>query len=139
MIGLGTIINTVAVVAGGLLGMLLKNGIAKRFEKILMQALGLAVIFIGINGVDEEFGFSTPRYVDADVKRCMLHSAHCSIVLADHTKLGKTYLAKIAKPDYLITDEMLAGFAYENLTGTTVIFANERIHGGTTQYEAANR
>lgn len=95
--------------------------------------------FIGINGVDEEFGFSTPRYVDADVKRCMLHSAHCSIVLADHTKLGKTYLAKIAKPDYLITDEMLAGFAYENLTGTTVIFANERIHGGTTQYEAANR
>ena len=51
MIGLGTIINTVAVVAGGLLGLLLKNGIAKRFEKILMQALGLATIFIGIGGV----------------------------------------------------------------------------------------
>ena len=94
--------------------------------------------FIGINGVDEEFGFSTPRYADADVKRNMLHSAHCSIVLADHTKLGKTYLARVGKPDYLITDEMVAGFAYENLTGTTVIFANERIHGGATQYEAAN-
>ena len=51
MIGLGTIINTVAVVAGGLLGLLLKNGIAKRFEKILMQALGLATIFIGAGGV----------------------------------------------------------------------------------------
>ncbi len=51
MIGLGTIINTVAVLAGGLLGLLLKNGIAKKFESILMQALGLATIFIGAGGV----------------------------------------------------------------------------------------
>ena len=51
MIGLGTIINTAAVIAGGLLGLLLKNGIAKKFETILMQALGLATIFIGAGGV----------------------------------------------------------------------------------------
>lgn len=51
MIGLGTIINTAAVAIGGLLGMLLKKGIAQRFEKILMQALGLATIFIGAGGV----------------------------------------------------------------------------------------
>ena len=51
MIGLGTIINTVAVVVGGLLGILLKSSIAKRFEKILMQALGLATLFIGAGGV----------------------------------------------------------------------------------------
>ena len=51
MIGLGTIVNTAAVIAGGLLGMLLKNGVAKRFEKILMQALGLSTIFIGAGGV----------------------------------------------------------------------------------------
>ena len=51
MIGLGTITNTAAVVFGGVLGMLLKNGIAKRFEKILMQVLGVATIFIGISGV----------------------------------------------------------------------------------------
>ncbi|MBQ7340995.1 MAG: DUF554 domain-containing protein [Oscillospiraceae bacterium] len=50
---MGTIINTAAVVLGGVLGLLLKNGIAKRFEKILMQALGLATIFIGIGGVLE--------------------------------------------------------------------------------------
>ena len=51
MIGLGTLINTAAVVAGGFLGLLLKNGIPKRFEQILMQALGLATIFIGAGGV----------------------------------------------------------------------------------------
>ena len=51
MIGLGTIVNTVAVIVGGLLGMLLKKGIAQRFEKILMSALGLATLFIGVSGV----------------------------------------------------------------------------------------
>ena len=51
MIGLGTIINTVAVLVGGLLGLLLKNSIAKKFESILMQSLGLATIFIGAAGV----------------------------------------------------------------------------------------
>lgn len=51
MIGLGTIVNTAAVVVGGLFGLLLKNGIAQRFEKILMQTLGLATIFIGASGV----------------------------------------------------------------------------------------
>ena len=51
MFGLGTIINTAAVLAGGLLGLLLKNGNPKRFESILMQALGLATIFIGAGGV----------------------------------------------------------------------------------------
>lgn len=51
MIGLGTIINTVAVVVGGLLGLMIKKGFAQRFEKILMQGLGLSTIFIGISGV----------------------------------------------------------------------------------------
>ena len=51
MIGLGTIINTAAVVVGGLLGLLIKKGFAQRFEKILMQGLGLSTIFIGISGV----------------------------------------------------------------------------------------
>lgn len=50
MIGLGTIINTLAVILGGVIGILFKKGIAGRFEKILMQANGLAVIFIGISG-----------------------------------------------------------------------------------------
>ena len=46
-----TIWLSFAIIVGGLLGLLLKNGIAKRFEKILMQALGLATIFIGAGGV----------------------------------------------------------------------------------------
>ena len=50
MIGLGTIINTVAVIVGGLIGMALKNGLKKNVQDILMQACGVATIFIGASG-----------------------------------------------------------------------------------------
>lgn len=51
MIGLGTIINTAGVIAGGLIGLGLKNGIKKNMQDIMMQACGVAVIFIGGAGV----------------------------------------------------------------------------------------
>ncbi|MCM1126864.1 MAG: DUF554 domain-containing protein [Lachnospiraceae bacterium] len=54
MFGLGTIINTGAVVAGGILGMVLKKGIPENCQKVLMQACGVATIFIGVSGVLKE-------------------------------------------------------------------------------------
>lgn len=50
MIGLGTIINTLAVIVGGLIGMCLKNGLKKNLQDILMQACGVVTIFIGASG-----------------------------------------------------------------------------------------
>ncbi|RKI91372.1 DUF554 domain-containing protein [Parablautia intestinalis] len=50
MTGLGTIINTAAVAAGGLLGLKLKNGIKKNMQDVMMQACGVATIFIGGSG-----------------------------------------------------------------------------------------
>ncbi|NLV86512.1 MAG: DeoR/GlpR transcriptional regulator [Clostridiales bacterium] len=84
--------------------------------------------FIGINGIDESYGFSTPRYADADIKSHMIESSNCSILLADHTKIGKTYLAKITEPDCLITDCREMDFSYEMLgDNVDVIFAEERL------------
>lgn len=51
MFGLGTIINTVAVVAGGVIGVTLKRGIPKQCSDVLMQGCGVATIFIGAGGV----------------------------------------------------------------------------------------
>lgn len=54
MIGLGTIINAAAVIAGGFVGMVIKKGLKQRFQDTILQALGLAVIFLGISGTLEE-------------------------------------------------------------------------------------
>ncbi len=50
MIGLGTIVNTLAVIIGSFLGMLVKGGLKQRYQDTLMQALGLATMFIGASG-----------------------------------------------------------------------------------------
>lgn len=47
---LGTIVNAVAIVIGSLVGLFLKGGIPKRFSDMIMKALGLSVLYIGIEG-----------------------------------------------------------------------------------------
>ncbi len=53
---LGTFVNCIVVIAGGLAGLLFKNGIPDRFNKIVMQAVSLSVMLVGIKtalGCDE--------------------------------------------------------------------------------------
>ena len=45
---LGTIVNTVAIIAGSLLGLVFRGGIPKKYHVTLMQAISLAVILIGL-------------------------------------------------------------------------------------------
>lgn len=47
---LGVLVNVVAVVVGGLLGLLLKKGIPEKVEKGVMSAVGLCCMVIGIDG-----------------------------------------------------------------------------------------
>jgi uncharacterized membrane protein YqgA involved in biofilm formation len=51
MIGLGTLINIAAILVGATIGMIIKGGLASRYESIVMHSIGLSVIFIGITGV----------------------------------------------------------------------------------------
>ncbi|MBQ2795422.1 MAG: DUF554 domain-containing protein [Oscillospiraceae bacterium] len=48
---LGTIVNVITVIVGGLLGMLLKKGIKSEIMDNVMKAEGVAVLVIGMNGV----------------------------------------------------------------------------------------
>lgn len=50
MHGLGTIINAMAIIIGGLIGIILKKGIPERFKDTIMQAIGLAVLIVGFSG-----------------------------------------------------------------------------------------
>lgn len=50
MIGTGTFVNVAAILIGSTIGILLKNGLKERFRNTIMQALGLATMFIGLSG-----------------------------------------------------------------------------------------
>ena len=45
-----TIVNTIAIIVGSLCGLILKGGIPASYRVTLMQAIGLAVVLIGLQG-----------------------------------------------------------------------------------------
>lgn len=47
----GTLVNCVAVIIGGLIGLLLKKGIKDTYAQGINKSLGIAVLIIGLNGV----------------------------------------------------------------------------------------
>ncbi len=47
---LGTIVNALAIIVGGGVGLLLKKGLPQRMADTLMKALGLCTLYIGISG-----------------------------------------------------------------------------------------
>lgn len=53
MIGLGTILNVVAILVGGIIGLVFSRAISPRYQETLMQAIGVCVIFVGIGGAVE--------------------------------------------------------------------------------------
>ena len=50
---MGTIINTVAIIIGGLFGMLFGNFLKERHQESLTMACGISVLFIGVSGALE--------------------------------------------------------------------------------------
>jgi len=50
---MGTIVNSIAVVAGALLGVLLRKGIKEQYTSTIMDGMALAVVIIGIMGALE--------------------------------------------------------------------------------------
>lgn len=48
---IGTIVNTATILAGSIIGSLLKKGIKEKYTKCLMNAMGLAAAGIGINSI----------------------------------------------------------------------------------------
>ena len=53
MRGLGTLVNVLAILLGGGIGLLFKGGLKERFREVMMQACGLATMFIGMAGAFE--------------------------------------------------------------------------------------
>lgn len=72
-----------------------------------LEALRVDIAFVGANGIDAEFGLSTPDPVEAAVKTAMVRSARRVVVLADSSKLDQETLVRFAALtdiDTLITD-----------------------------------
>lgn len=50
---LGTVVNSVAIIIGGIIGLFLKKGIKDEYKDTIMNGIGLCIIIIGIMGAIE--------------------------------------------------------------------------------------
>ena len=50
MFGLGTIVNVLAILVGGSLGLLFRGGLKEHYQNAIIRVLGLSTIFIGAAG-----------------------------------------------------------------------------------------
>lgn len=47
---LGVLVNVVAIILGGSIGLLIKKGLPERITSVIMQGIGLSVVVIGLSG-----------------------------------------------------------------------------------------
>jgi DeoR/GlpR family transcriptional regulator of sugar metabolism len=86
-----------------------------------LAGLHLDVLFMGVHGMGETTGFTTPNLAEAQTNQAFIQSARQVIVLADSTKWGITGLGTIAslgQADVLITDDRLSDAAHRILDQT---------------------
>lgn len=77
-------------------------------------------LFLGVDGIDLEFGLTTTNSTEAQLNREMMSVAQKTIVLADSTKFGKRGFGRICgidDIDHIITDNKISESTLKALEG----------------------
>jgi DeoR/GlpR family transcriptional regulator of sugar metabolism len=75
-----------------------------------LSSLHIDMLFMGVHGITEDGGFTTPNLLEAETDRALVSIAERVVVVADHTKWGVRGLSRIARLDearVLISDSRL--------------------------------
>jgi DeoR/GlpR family transcriptional regulator of sugar metabolism len=88
------------------------------FAVSALRSVHLDLVLLGVHGMDEHSGFTSPNLLEAETDRTLVEAGRRLIVVADHTKWGVVGLSSIARldqADVLITDDHLDATAREIL------------------------
>jgi DeoR family transcriptional regulator of aga operon len=83
------------------------NSAVGPFAERMMEGFSGYKLFLGVDGIDTDFGLSTTSALEASLNQSMIKSAQKVIVLADSSKFGKRGFGKIcdiSAIDLIITD-----------------------------------
>lgn len=81
-----------------------------------IRSLHVDAVFMGVHGMDERAGFTSPNLMEAETNRELVGAARRLVVLADHTKWGVLGLSRIVElraASVLVTDTGLSAQARE--------------------------
>ncbi|WP_294617980.1 DeoR/GlpR family DNA-binding transcription regulator [uncultured Bacteroides sp.] len=101
--------NIYIIQLGGILRHSSLSVVGKYAESILTD-FSCSKLFIGVDGIDLDFGITTTNMMEASLNRVMMQTAQKTIVLADSSKFGRRGFSKIADMediDHIITDSRI--------------------------------
>ena len=83
-----------------------------------IRGINLDTLILGVHGMHERAGFSTPNLMEAETDRALVESAQTLVVAADSTKWGTVGISTITplnRCDLLVTDDGLDLEAHHTL------------------------
>lgn len=90
-------------------GMIRKNSssVAGSYALRILDDIACSILFIGVDGIDLEFGVSISNLAEASLNQKMIDTAQTVVLLADSTKFDRRGLGRICgleQVHYIITD-----------------------------------
>jgi len=79
-------------------------------EKILAE-ISCGILFLGVDGIDLDFGFSITNIAEATLNQKMIETAQKLVIMADSTKFDRRGLGKVCTFDqvnYIVTDNKVS-------------------------------
>lgn len=159
MTGLGTIVNTAAILVGGIAGTLIKNGLSKKYKDIVMQAIGLSVFIIGVSGALQGiFAVNDAGHLDREYIMIMIASLVVGGIAGELVRiedrldsLGKWFQGRFSKGNgsfsegfvtaslvYCVGAMAIVGSLEDGLSGNTAtLFAKSILDGVTAMIFAS--
>lgn len=83
-----------------------------------LRRLHLDQVFLGVHGMADEAGFTTPNLEESETNRALVEAGRELVVLADQTKwgiVGISTIADLEEADIVVTDDGLPAVARETL------------------------
>ncbi len=107
------------LVLGGILRKSSSSGTGLYAEKML-EDFSCSKLFLGVDGIDLDFGITTTHVMEAQLNRKMIDAAQKTIILTDSSKFGKRGFGRICgleEVDHIITDSGISEHMFQKLTG----------------------
>lgn len=81
---------------------------AGSFAERILEDISCDILFIGVDGIDLDYGFTITNLPEASLNQKMIHLAQKVVIMADSTKFERRGLGRVCTLDqvhYIITDD----------------------------------
>ena len=107
-----------------------------------LRGLHVDWLFLGVHGIDEHAGLTTPNLVESDTDRALVAAARQVVVVADSSKwriVGLSSIATLSEVDVLVMDSGLAESARRELASRVGRLAIAEVPGASGEQHDRQR